>query len=133
MRGAPAGYGGGGRVTMLPPVGHAGPPGAGKPRLACRLTTILADMTLAEVLDTARIPRVAELAGRRTAVLASRPCRAPHHAITDVALTAGGQVPTPGGCRGPTMVSCSLWLGLKSRRYIRNGTADWWTHCSGEL
>jgi predicted ATPase with chaperone activity len=81
---------------MLLPVGHAGPPGAGKPKLARRLATILADMTLAEVLDTTRIPRVAELTGRRTAVVAGRPFRAPHHTITDVGLIGGGQVPTPG-------------------------------------
>jgi magnesium chelatase family protein len=45
--------------------------------LARRLTTILHDMTLAEAIDTARIHRVAGLTGRRTAVVTTRPFRAP--------------------------------------------------------
>ena len=55
-------------------------------------------MTLAEALDTTRIPRVAGLTGRRTAFITTRPCRAPHHTITiaDVGLIGGGQVPLPG-------------------------------------
>ena len=38
-----------------------GPPGAGKSRLARRLTTILPAMTLPEAIDTTRIHRVAGL------------------------------------------------------------------------
>jgi magnesium chelatase family protein len=62
--------------------------------LAHRRTTILPAMTFA--LDTARIPRVAGLPGRCTAVVTTRPCRAPHQPIADVGLSGGGQVPTPG-------------------------------------
>ena len=40
-------------------------------------------MPLAEAIDTTRIPRVA---GRRTAFVTTRPCRAPHHTIADVGL-----------------------------------------------
>jgi predicted ATPase with chaperone activity len=36
-------------------------------------------MTLAEALETTRIPRVAGRTGARTAVVTTRPCRAPHH------------------------------------------------------
>ena len=64
--------------------------------LARRLTTILPAMSLAEALETTRIHRVAGLTGARTAVVATRPCRAPHHTIADVGLIGGGQVPMPG-------------------------------------
>jgi Magnesium chelatase, subunit ChlI len=64
--------------------------------LARRLTTILSAMTLAEALETTRIHRVAGRTGDRTALAATRPCRAPHHTISDVGMIGGGQVPTPG-------------------------------------
>ncbi len=76
-----------------------GPPGAGKSRLARRLTTILPAMTLAEAIETTRIHRVAGLTGLtgdRTAVVTTRPFRAPHHTISDAGLVGGGQVPMPG-------------------------------------
>jgi magnesium chelatase family protein len=72
------------------------PPGAGKSMLARRLTTILPDLTLAEAIETTRIPRVAGLTGRRPAVVTTRPFRAPHQTISDVGLIGGGQVPMPG-------------------------------------
>jgi magnesium chelatase family protein len=59
--------------------------------LARRLTTILA-----EALDSTRIPCVAGRTGARTAVITTRPCRAPHHIISDVELISGEQVPMPG-------------------------------------
>jgi magnesium chelatase family protein len=62
--------------------------------LARRLTTILPAMPLA--LETTRMHRVAGLTGARTAVVATRPFRAPHHTISDVGLIGGGQVPRPG-------------------------------------
>jgi predicted ATPase with chaperone activity len=46
----------------------------GKSRLARRLTTILPAMSLAEVLETMRIPRVAGLTDARMAVITMRPC-----------------------------------------------------------
>jgi magnesium chelatase family protein len=64
--------------------------------LARRLTTILPAMTLAEALETTRIHRVAGLTGARTALVTTRPCRAPPHLISDVGLIGGGQVPLPG-------------------------------------
>jgi magnesium chelatase family protein len=73
-----------------------GPPGAGKSMLARRLTTILPDMTLPEAIETTRIHSVAGLTGDRTAVVTTRPFRAPHHTISDVGLIGGGQVPMPG-------------------------------------
>jgi magnesium chelatase family protein len=64
--------------------------------LAHRLTTLLPAMTLAEALDTTCIHGVAGLTGDRTTLVTARPCRAPHHTISDVGLIGGGQVPMPG-------------------------------------
>jgi magnesium chelatase family protein len=69
---------------------------AGKSILARRLPTMLPAMTLAEALDTTRIHRVAGLTGARTALVTTRPCRAPHHTISDAGLIGGGHVPMPG-------------------------------------
>jgi magnesium chelatase family protein len=64
--------------------------------LARRLTTILPAVTPAEALETTRLPRVAGLTGDRTALVTTRPCRAPHHTISDVGLIGGGHGPMPG-------------------------------------
>src|SRR5215510_5366185 len=64
--------------------------------LAQRLTTTVPAMTLAEALETTRIHSVAGLTGDRTALVTTRPCRAPHHTLSDVGLIGGGQVPQPG-------------------------------------
>ena len=64
--------------------------------LARRLTTILPAMTLAEALETTRIHRVAGLTCDRTALVTTRPCRAPHHTLSDAGLIGGGYVPRPG-------------------------------------
>jgi hypothetical protein len=64
--------------------------------LARRLTTILPAMTLAEAIETTRIHRVAGLTGDRTALVTTRPCRAPHHTLSDAGLICGGHVPMPG-------------------------------------
>jgi magnesium chelatase family protein len=73
-----------------------GPLGAGKSMLARRLTTILPAMTLAEAIETTRIHSVAGLTGDRTALVTTRPFRAPHHTISDAGLIGGGHVPMPG-------------------------------------
>src|SRR6266545_1695305 len=72
------------------------PLGAGKSMLARRLTTILPVMTLAEALETMRIHSIAGLTGGRAALVTARPCRAPHHTISDVGRIGGGYVPMPG-------------------------------------
>jgi len=69
------------------------PPGAGKSMLARRLTTIVPGMSLAEAVKTTRIHSVAGLTGARTALVTRRPCRAPHHTISDAGLIGGGHVP----------------------------------------
>jgi magnesium chelatase family protein len=53
-------------------------------------------MTLPEAIDTTRIHRVAGRIGDRAAFVTTRPCRAPHHTISDAGLIGGGQVPMPG-------------------------------------
>jgi magnesium chelatase family protein len=64
--------------------------------LARRLTTILPAMTLAETIETTRIHRVPGLTSERTAVVTTRPGRAPHHTIADAELIGGGHEPMPG-------------------------------------
>jgi magnesium chelatase family protein len=63
--------------------------------LARRLTTILPAMILAEAIEITRMHRVAGRTGSRTAVITTRPFRAPHTS-SDVGLIGGGQVPMPG-------------------------------------
>jgi predicted ATPase with chaperone activity len=53
-------------------------------------------ITLAEALETTRIHSIAGVTGDRTALVITRPCRAPHHTISDVGLIGGGHVPRPG-------------------------------------
>ncbi|MGB0137988.1 MAG: YifB family Mg chelatase-like AAA ATPase [Flavobacteriales bacterium] len=73
-----------------------GPPGAGKTMLAKRLATILPPLTLEEALETTKIHSVAGRLKQGEAVLETRPFRAPHHTISDVALVGGGGNPQPG-------------------------------------
>jgi magnesium chelatase family protein len=53
-------------------------------------------MTLAEALETAHIHHVAGLTGDCAALVTTRPCRAPHHTISDARLIGEGHVPMPG-------------------------------------
>lgn len=73
-----------------------GPPGAGKTMLAKRLPTILPPLNLQEALETTKIHSVAGKLTATDALMTSRPYRAPHHTISDVALVGGGMHPQPG-------------------------------------
>ncbi len=73
-----------------------GPPGSGKTMLAKRFPSILPDLTLDEALETTKIHSVAGMLPPDTAVVGTRPFRAPHHTISDAGLIGGGHVPKPG-------------------------------------
>ena len=91
--------------------------------LARRLTTILPAMRLAEALETTRIHRIAGLTGARTAVVATRPCRAPHHPISDVGLIGGGRCRCRARCRWRT-TGFSFWM------HGRSSVATSWRCCA---
>jgi len=67
-----------------------GPPGSGKTMLARRIPTILPDLTLDEALETTKIHSVSGLLPKGSAIIATRPFRAPHHTISEAALVGGG-------------------------------------------
>jgi magnesium chelatase family protein len=73
-----------------------GPPGAGKTMLAKRLSAILPPLTLDEALETTKIHSVAGKIDKNSSLITSRPFRAPHHTISDIALVGGGTFPQPG-------------------------------------
>jgi magnesium chelatase family protein len=73
-----------------------GAPGSGKTMLAKRLTTILPDMTPAEILQTTQIHSVAGLLKNTDGIITQRPFRAPHHTASDIAIIGGGNGPRPG-------------------------------------
>ena len=81
---------GGHNVIMI------GPPGAGKTMLAKRLPSILPPLSLHEALETTKIHSVAGRLGKESSLMTTRPYRAPHHSISDVALVGGGGFPQPG-------------------------------------
>lgn len=81
---------GGHNVIMI------GPPGAGKTMLAQRLPTIMPPLSLSEALETTKIHSVAGRLGADATLLTTRPFRAPHHTISDIALVGGGGNPQPG-------------------------------------
>ncbi|OGQ99532.1 MAG: hypothetical protein A2284_04060, partial [Deltaproteobacteria bacterium RIFOXYA12_FULL_61_11] len=73
-----------------------GPPGSGKSMMARRLGSILPTLSFPEALETTKIYSVAGLLEKGAALVSSRPFRAPHHTISDVALIGGGRIPKPG-------------------------------------
>ncbi|MEI6174690.1 MAG: YifB family Mg chelatase-like AAA ATPase [Bacteroidota bacterium] len=73
-----------------------GPPGAGKTMLAKRLPSILPPLNLQEAVETTKIHSVAGKLGSQRSLISTRPFRAPHHTISDMALVGGGGIPQPG-------------------------------------
>jgi magnesium chelatase family protein len=64
--------------------------------LAQRLPSILPAMTAEEAIEVTKIYSVAGLLREHEGIVASRPFRAPHHTISQVALCGGGSSPRPG-------------------------------------
>ena len=73
-----------------------GSPGSGKSMLAKRLPSILPEMRFEEMIETTEIHSVAGLLPRNTALIETRPFRAPHHTISGPGLSGGGSIPRPG-------------------------------------
>jgi magnesium chelatase family protein len=73
-----------------------GPPGSGKTMLARRFPTILPEMSLDEAIETTKIHSVSGFMREKTALVAARPFRSPHHTISDAGLIGGGANPKPG-------------------------------------
>jgi magnesium chelatase family protein len=74
----------------------SGPPGSGKTMMAKRVAGILPPLGFDEALEVSAIHSVAGLLPPGTGLLRTRPFRAPHHTVSDVALAGGGSNPRPG-------------------------------------
>ncbi len=81
---------GGHNVLMI------GPPGSGKTMMARRLSGILPPLEFDQSLEVTSIHSVAGTLPHGVGLLRTRPFRAPHHTISDVALVGGGSTPRPG-------------------------------------
>ncbi len=73
-----------------------GPPGCGKTMLAKRLPSILPPLSFEEALEVTKIYSVAGKLPPHEGLMRTRPFRAPHHTISDIALIGGGNIPRPG-------------------------------------
>jgi len=73
-----------------------GPPGSGKTMIAKRIPGILPDMTIDEAIETTKIHSIMGLLPPDSALIATRPFRAPHHTVSDAGLIGGGRIPHPG-------------------------------------
>ena len=73
-----------------------GPPGSGKSMMAKRLPSILPPLSLAESLETTQIHSVAGKLPSGTSLISQRPFRSPHHTMSQVAMTGGGNRALPG-------------------------------------
>lgn len=73
-----------------------GPPGSGKSMMAKRLPGILPPLSLTESLETTQIHSVAGKLPGDTSLISQRPFRSPHHTVSQVAMTGGGNRALPG-------------------------------------
>ncbi len=73
-----------------------GAPGAGKSMLAKCIPTILPPLSFGECMEVAAVYSVAGILKENTGLLKCRPFVAPHHTVTDIAMTGGGTYPKPG-------------------------------------
>ena len=73
-----------------------GPPGSGKSMMAKRLPSILPPLSLSESLETTQIHSVAGQLSNGMSLITRRPFRSPHHTVSQVAMTGGGNRAQPG-------------------------------------
>ena len=73
-----------------------GPPGSGKSMMAKRLPSILPPLSLSESLETTQIHSIAGKLPNGTSLISQRPFRSPHHTVSQVAMTGGGNRALPG-------------------------------------
>lgn len=73
-----------------------GPPGAGKTMIARRMADILPEMTYEESMEVTCIYSVAGRLSREQPLIRMRPFLAPHHTVTEQAMSGGGRLPHPG-------------------------------------
>jgi predicted ATPase with chaperone activity len=89
--------------------------------LARRLTTILPAMTLTEAIETTRIHSVAGLTGDRTALVTTRPFRAPHYTISNAGIVIGSLVKDV-TCSRLQALLLRVCMGGR-RRFLTNSSA----------
>ncbi|MFC2717289.1 MAG: YifB family Mg chelatase-like AAA ATPase, partial [Stomatobaculum longum] len=82
----------GGRHNIL----YIGPAGTGKSMIASRLPYILPAMSREERLSVSEIYSISGLLPPDRPLMTKRPYRSPHHTVTGLALSGGGQKPRPG-------------------------------------
>ena len=73
-----------------------GPPGSGKSMMAKRLPSILPPLSLTDSLEATQIHSVAGKLPGDTSLISQRPFRSPHHTVSQVAMTGGGNRALPG-------------------------------------
>ncbi len=81
-----------GRHNLL----YIGPPGSGKSMMASRIPSIMPALSKEEQMEISKIYSVCGMLPPGSALMQTRPFRAPHHTITTQALIGGGNSPKPG-------------------------------------
>ena len=93
----------GGRHNIL----YIGPAGTGKSMIAARLPHILPAMSREERLSVSEIYSISGLLPSDKPLMTKRPYRSPHHTVTGLALSGGGQNRVRGKSVWPMRVSSS--------------------------